>query len=177
MAVLPRPLANVPRTDPATGIITPAWALYEASLDAAARVAAAIVVFPVGTIMLFVQTAAPTGWTKITTSNDVGLRVVSGTASSVTSGVAFSTVFAQTLTGSHTLTTAEMPAHTHSYNDESTPSAGTFNYQVGADGSGAQAVTQTDNARTTGSTGGGGGHTHTVALNLNYIDVIQASKD
>lgn len=37
MAVIPKPPANVPRTDPATGIITPAWALYEESLDAAAR--------------------------------------------------------------------------------------------------------------------------------------------
>ena len=35
--------------------------------------------FPSGTKMLFQQTAAPTGWTKDTGSNDVALRVVSGT--------------------------------------------------------------------------------------------------
>lgn len=49
--------------------------------------------FPSGTVMLFVQTAAPTGWTKSTTHNDKALRVVSGTASSGGS-TAFSSVFA-----------------------------------------------------------------------------------
>jgi hypothetical protein len=38
--------------------------------------------FPSGTLMLFQQTAAPTGWTKQTTHNDKTLRVVSGSASS-----------------------------------------------------------------------------------------------
>jgi hypothetical protein len=31
--------------------------------------------------MLFRQTAAPTGWTKVTTYNDYALRIVSGAAS------------------------------------------------------------------------------------------------
>ena len=35
--------------------------------------------FASGTKMLFNQTSAPTGWTKVTSSNDVALRVVSGT--------------------------------------------------------------------------------------------------
>lgn len=49
--------------------------------------------FPAGTQMLFVQTAAPTGWTKVVTTNDATLRVVSGAAG--TGGTtAFSTVFA-----------------------------------------------------------------------------------
>ncbi len=55
---------------------------------------------PSGTIMLFVQTAAPTGWTKSTTHDNKALRVVSGT---VTTGgtVAFTTAFAsQTPSGS-----------------------------------------------------------------------------
>ncbi len=38
--------------------------------------------FVSGTLMLFQQTAAPTGWTKQTTHNDKALRVVSGSASS-----------------------------------------------------------------------------------------------
>ena len=37
---------------------------------------------PSGTVMLFQQTAAPTGFTKLTTHNDKALRVVSGTVSS-----------------------------------------------------------------------------------------------
>jgi hypothetical protein len=56
--------------------------------------------FPSGTLMLFQQTAAPTGWTKQTTHNDKALRVVSGSASSGGT-VAFSTAFAsQAVTGS-----------------------------------------------------------------------------
>jgi len=38
--------------------------------------------FASGTKMLFQQTSAPTGWTKVTTHNNKALRVVSGTASS-----------------------------------------------------------------------------------------------
>ncbi len=50
-------------------------------------------VFPSGTIMLFVQTNAPTGWTKNVSFNDRALRVTSGTVSGGGSA-AFSTVFA-----------------------------------------------------------------------------------
>ena len=79
---------------------------------------------PSGTSMLFVQSAAPTGWTKQTTHNDKTLRVVSGTASSGGS-VAFTTAFASKTpagsisssvsgtTASHTLSIAEIPSHNH----------------------------------------------------------------
>ena len=76
--------------------------------------------FAAGTAMLFVQTAAPTGWTKSTTHDNKALRVVSGSASSGgTTG--FSTVFAnQTPTisntfsiSSTTLTTSQIPSHNH----------------------------------------------------------------
>jgi hypothetical protein len=49
--------------------------------------------FVAGTLMLFQQTAAPTGWTKQTTHNDKSLRVVSGNAGSGGS-TAFTSVFA-----------------------------------------------------------------------------------
>jgi hypothetical protein len=54
--------------------------------------------FDSGTKMLFVQTAAPTGWTKDTVNNNnKALRIVTGTASTGGS-VAFTTAFAsQTL--------------------------------------------------------------------------------
>jgi hypothetical protein len=54
---------------------------------------AAAAAFDSGTLMLFQQTAAPTGWTKSTTHNNKALRVVSGTASSGGT-VAFTTAFA-----------------------------------------------------------------------------------
>jgi hypothetical protein len=63
--------------------------------------------FASGTKMLFVQTAAPTGWTKDTTNNNnSAIRIVTGTAS--TGGtVAFTTAFAsQGVSGSLSTTTA-----------------------------------------------------------------------
>lgn len=66
----------------------------------AASSGAAPSAFPAGTAMMFVQTAAPTGWTKSTTHDNKALRVVSGTASSGGS-VGFTTAFAsQTPSGS-----------------------------------------------------------------------------
>lgn len=84
-----------------------------------------VVTFATGTTMTFVQTAAPTGWTKDTNHNNKALRIVTGTASSGGS-VAFTTAFGpQTPAGTisntvaggtvngHAITTAEMPAHNH----------------------------------------------------------------
>jgi hypothetical protein len=62
--------------------------------------------------MLFVQTAAPTGWTKSTAHDNKALRVVSGTASSGGS-VAFTTAFAsQAVNGTNANTTATNQAQT-----------------------------------------------------------------
>lgn len=66
---------------------------------------------PAGTAMLFVQTTAPTGWTKSTTHNNKALRIVSGTASSGGS-TAFTSVFT-----ARTITTDNMPTHTHGVTD------------------------------------------------------------
>jgi hypothetical protein len=72
---------------------------------------------PSGTAMVFRQTAAPTGWTKITSSDNAALRVVSGTAG--TGGtVNFTTAFSGTATVDGTaITTAQMPAHNHGVTD------------------------------------------------------------
>jgi hypothetical protein len=140
--------------------------------------------FPSGTLMLFQQTTAPTGWTKQTTHNDKALRVVSGTASSGGT-TAFTTVFTNqtpTITtsglsaGATTLTTTQIPSHTHSYT--TLGATGPFNLYA-SDG-------PTYVGANTGATGGGGSHTHTISgsatssaitLNVAYVDLIIASKD
>jgi hypothetical protein len=83
--------------------------------------------------MVFLQAAAPTGWTKTTTYDDYALRVVGGTVS--TGGtVAFTTgsvdwsaipgTGIQTITLSPVTFTdgANMASHTHSYSYTPTPS-------------------------------------------------------
>ena len=51
-------------------------------------------VIPAGSVMLFYQTAAPTGWTKLTTQDNKALRVVSGAGGGTGGNTAFTTVFA-----------------------------------------------------------------------------------
>jgi hypothetical protein len=141
--------------------------------------------------MLFVQTAAPTGWTKSITHDNKALRVVSGTASSGGS-VAFTTAFASQgvsgtignttdtgTVGSTTLSTAQIPSHTHTYEG---PVGGGCSYDGGGSSFG---------NRTSGATGGGGSHNHSLTMNahnhtftgtainlaVQYVDVIIATKD
>ena len=129
--------------------------------------------FPAGTAMLFIQTAAPTGWTKSTTHDNKALRIVSGTASSGGS-VAFTTAFAsQAVTGSisvtvgagtlavgagtfavgsTTLSTSQIASHTH-----------TIPYMTGSTAQGGYVGSSPYNlpvTETSSATGGGGSHTH-----------------
>ena len=63
--------------------------------------------FPSGTKMLFQQTAAPTGWTKVTSGVDnKALRVVSGTASSGGSNAFSNTLADRSITANAANTTA-----------------------------------------------------------------------
>lgn len=145
--------------------------------------------FPSGTVMLFVQTAAPTGWTKSTTHDNKALRVVSGTASSGGSA-AFTTAFGTPsvsgsvslsgTVGSTTLSTSQIPSHSHAAGDslpqQTNPYQNAIFRQNNGGGNG------------TSSTGGGGSHNHsfsgsgslssaTAAINVQYVDVIIATKD
>lgn len=71
---------------------------------------------PSGTVMVFYQAAAPTGWTKSVAQNDKALRVVSGSGGVAGGTAALSTAIplAHTHTvDSHTHTIASDGAHTH----------------------------------------------------------------
>jgi hypothetical protein len=143
--------------------------------------------FAAGTVMLFGQTSAPTGWTKDTTNyNNSALRVVTGAAGTGGS-VDFTTAFVSnravtisSLTGSAgatTLTTPQIPSHSHPMPVYS------------AGGGPGQATATPNNAGgvfSTGNAGGGGSHTHPltvssgsgeVNLAVKYVDVIRATKD
>ena len=126
--------------------------------------------FDAGTVMLFRQTAAPTGWTKDTSNNNgSALRVVTG---SVTTGGtdSFGTVFGTSkTTASHTLALSEIPSHTHTIAANISNPTGPFPvYDSGPQ----------NRVQNSGSAGSGGSHSHNLSnMDLLFTDVIQASKD
>lgn len=173
--------------------------------------------------MMFQMTSAPTGWTKDTsaTYNDAAPRFTTGTVGAGGT-VVFSTAFVSgAVTGSggtgatgatapgntdaaspgstdgFTLTTAEMPAHTHQ-ETASDGGGGSISIQANASTVG---NTRTDIVISTQSTGGGNSHVHShsathihahsaththtgpshthsmASANLKYVDMICASKD
>lgn len=128
--------------------------------------------FPSGTAMLFQQTTAPTGWTKSTTHNDKALRVVSGSASSGGTN-AFSTVMAQTVVGSTSLSTAQLASHTHTQHGNSSYAA----TAVVGSCPGTRMEVVANGGYATGSAGSGSSHDHTITMAMQYVDVIIATKD
>ena len=97
-----------------------------------------------------------------------------GTGGTVDFTTAFASQSVAGTVGSYTLTTSDIPSHTHSY----TCYAGEGGTGVEARGIGSAASF----SGTTGSTGGGGSHSHSfsgTAINLavKYVDVIRATKD
>jgi hypothetical protein len=126
--------------------------------------------FAAGTRIIFVQTSAPTGWTKDTTNyNNHALRVVTGTASTGGS-VDFTTAFASGLSaGATTLDISQIPSHTHTTGaTNSSPGSGN-NGDFAFPGFGSTA---------SGAAGGGGSHTHTIpSFAVKYLDVITATKN
>lgn len=168
-----------------TGTNTTQLATTAFVVDAISNIGVAV---PSGTLMLFQQTSAPTGWTKQTTHNNKALRVVSGTAGSGGT-TAFTSVFTnQTVStsisvsgtsGATTLSTTQIPSHTHSVT-QSGSQTGSLYSEPG--------YASTPSSSTTGGTGGGGSHTHSfswsgsptssaVVLDVQYVDLIIASKN
>lgn len=161
---------------------------------------------PSGTVMVFFQASAPTGWTKSTAHDGKALRVVSGTGG----GSGGSTDPGSTVTLAHTHTVASHthtgPSHTHSIsalrlghsagatsNPQYSESIGSNN-SAGAQlfsvidnnnsASGYHDVTNQTEAGTTGSEGTGNTGSASPAtdsqlsnLSLAYINVIVCSKD
>jgi len=159
-------------------------------------------IIPSGTRMLFQQSTAPTGWTKITDHNNKALRVVSGSASSGGS-MDFTAAFASgraassvTVTGTvlgSSLSADQLASHKH----ESPYAANDTRYVQTSNGY----VVFPGNDRALGSSGSGysdrkryrtdsrgegnphghpfsaNAHSHTMDMNVKYVDVIIASKN
>ena len=148
--------------------------------------------FPSGTTMIFYQASAPTGWTKSTTHNNKGLRVVSGNGGGSGGSQNWTSVFSNTkTTENHTLTTAQIPAHFHyvfrsgNHGQNRTGSNLSANNYPGS-GSGASNlyegynISRSNSAPDVGRSqeiGSSTGHSHEIDLGLAYVDVIIASKD
>lgn len=131
--------------------------------------------FTSGTTMVFAQTTAPIGWTKSAAHNDKALRVVTGAASSG-GATAFSSVFGSgKTTGSTVLTTSHLPASGLSVTVNGYTSIGAGGTEIV--GTVSSDVLVASKAFTTSNMGSGQGHTHTESLDLQYVDVIIATKD
>jgi microcystin-dependent protein len=91
---------------------------------------------PSGSVVLFYQANAPTGWTKVTTQNNKALRVVSGSGGGTGGTTNFTSVFTSRTpsgsvsggsvsvsisgnTGSTSLSAAQLPTHTHGLGNHS----------------------------------------------------------
>ncbi len=162
-------------------------------------------IIPAGSLMLFQQSSAPTGWTKATAHDNKALRVVTGSASSggsntfaaafnnnqTVSGTTSST--SVTITGStasHTLTVDQIPSHDHREGSNSEFGTTSSTYTGATRNTGNANDARNFQTETTGGGQGhshnvgslaGGAHTHTFSdtfnLDVQYVDVIICSKD
>jgi hypothetical protein len=166
----------------------------------AAKIGSGILI-PAGTAMLFVQSTAPTGWTKLTTHDNKALRVVSGSASSG-GNTAFTSVFASrtpagSVSGTNSgggvsdsgMTTGQLASHAHTEQlMSSTATMTATGTRIGGSGSGATNRTATSPTQASGS-GEAHGHGFTqpswsgtftgnaLDFAVQYVDVIIATKD
>lgn len=157
---------------------------------------------PAGTVMSFFQAAAPTGWTKLSTSDDYAVRIVSGTGGGQGGSVPFSQVFTtvpitgtvsvsgvsvQGNIGAAALSVAQLAAHTHtvaargsqspqSFKPEANPGTTALNPPVTSSSAGSGST----HTHSFGGTSAGGNATFTssgVPLAVRYVDCILCSKN
>lgn len=144
-------------------------------------------IVPQNSVSVFFQSSAPTGWTKSISHNDKTLRVVNGSGGGSGGSSSFTSVFPNSLrpisvasvpmsgtVGNHTLSTPQLPSHSH-------PNGGFVGLSPGG-GDVGSAAGWTRSSPSTGAEGGGGAHSHpwsgsasfssSIDLRVQYIDVI-----
>lgn len=132
-----------------------------------------VTAFPSGTVMLFRQAAAPTGWTKVTTYNNYALRIVSGTPSSGGT-VAFSDLFNASVTNlaqhNHGVTD---PGHNHG-----TLALKNNGQAIPVEGGGSVGyTTYYTSTETTGISINNSGSGATTTFAVKYVDAVFCQKD
>ena len=171
--------------------------------DGQAWMAVSASAFQPGTVMLFYQPAAPVGWTKLTTQDDKALRVVAGGSGGSAGGTnPFSTVMAQSVVGNHTLAVSEIPPISATSTQTLTvypggnsgwfvpASSSSWAQASMATGGGSTPMPYTNTSityagafqgsntiNTQSNNTGGGAHNHPITMNIQYCDVILASKN
>jgi len=131
---------------------------------------------PSGAVMVFFQSGAPSGWTKVTSQNDKALRVVSGNGGGTGGSAAFSSPAHNIAAGNHTLSTNELASHSHDAGHPGNAYRAT-SIQGYTSGNANQVGLRTV---ATGNAGGGAAHGHSTSGSITapqYIDVIICSKD
>ena len=138
-------------------------------------------IFATGAVVttVFRQPTAPTSWTKLTTVNDAGLRVVSGTivdGGTTNYSVAWPAVTPSGTVGGSSLSIAQLAVHTHGFVVNGNA--------IGGSGIAAQSdKSGTQFTATTLAAGSGTTHTHAFTGNAlaailpKFVDVIFASKN
>ena len=148
----------------------------KAATEGAARTAIKADMAPT-TVQLFDQSAAPTFWTKLTTLDDYGIKIVSGTGGVSSGSASYSSRLVSTFvtaTELHTLTAGQsgLPAHAHVI------AVGTANLANGAGAFGPGSTGSTLSAQVPAQNASQG-HQHSLNLTLDVQTrhVIRAQKN
>jgi len=121
--------------------------------------------------MLFLQTAAPYGWTRVLANDDSLLRINGSTTPSSGGSNGFTATFnSQTTTGNFTITVSQLPTMNANnvFETYATGSgSGTYGYNSG---------TQLLQSAPT-IAGSGGAHNHSITTSIKYVDALIAKKN
>ena len=147
-------------------------------------------IFAQGTNAIFFQASAPSGWAKNTSHNNKALRVVTGSGGGSGGSNSFTSAFPSSkpisgnfpisgTVGNHTLTSNQLPSHTHANGGSVTLSPGGGDVRSG--GGWSRSTPNTGNNTTNASahnhpfSSGSASFSANVNLAVQYVDVLICS--
>ena len=147
-------------------------------------------IFAQGTDAIFFQSSAPTGWAKNTSHNNKALRVVTGSGGGSGGSNTFTSAFPSSkpisgnfpisgTVGNHTLTSNQLPSHTHANGGAVTLSPGGGDVKSGGGWSrstpGTGNNTTNASSHSHGFSSGSASFSANVNLAVQYVDVLICS--